>query len=377
MRWMCLFLFLPIACSKPVAGVGTDTGAGTTADAECQFVPDGVSESSPGQCCCDVMGEHVSAVCVAGDWKCPFVDAGRKYGTDLCNPCVTACPDTTMAVDVSVGVLPQTVMHLTCDTQNGDFVAKCVWKVTQPPGSVAKVTVGPTPNDATFTPEIGGAYTFCPVASYANGVKGCAIPCRTINVVPDQNLHVELSWETPGAATATADDPCQQGHPRLHFAHEKASEPDQDCDGEPDPWFDPKYDDSGWQTKGLDWGAPGDVNDPSFDALSPGVEGLNLSYLEPGVDYAVGVHNEGSCGPSTATVRVYQYGALAYQSSLVLKPLDMWFVGQIKSDETGLTPCNHGDTCQNGGNSGPCITPCYAPPMSLGLPGIWTSTVCP
>ena len=293
------------------------------------------------------------------------------------------CPNTAMQILEGLVVVPQTVLHLKCDVANGADIAKCVWNIAAPPGSTSQLQAGGGANDAVFTPNVAGTYTFCPFATYHNGVMDCAIPCQSVVVLPDQAVHGELLWDTPGAATLTDADPCTSAHPDVHFAHPLAAEPDQDCDGAPDPWFDLKYDCWGYTCGGgkiLDWGSanPNVDDNPSLDDGAPGPwQDLNITSPEDGKVYSIGVQNTGTCGPTLATVRLYMYGTLAYEAAQSLKPFDMWFVGTLEWPSGDVSSCHHGDACKSKSGTGACITPCYKPPEELGIPGQWTSTACP
>lgn len=291
-----------------------------------------------------------------------------------------ACPNAAMQILEGQAVVPQTLLHLKCDS-SATTVAKCTLAVTQPTGSTAQAKPGNDANDFTFLPNVAGAYTFCPSVDYEDGAKNCALACLTVQVLPDQAIHGELIWNMPCAATATADELAQMGHPELHFASPFADDgEDQDCDGVADPWFDPKWDCSPYNPN-PDWGSadPNIDDDPSWNADGAGPDGphnLNLTVPEDGDTYAIGVRNLGSCGPSLADVRVYIYGNLSYENTRSLKPLDMWYVASFDWP-TGDVYDKLGCACAIAGSKGPCIVACYKPPPGLNIPGDWTSTACP
>ena len=287
------------------------------------------------------------------------------------------CPNTAMQILEGQAVVPQTLLHLKCDAGYGPDVAKCVWSIKQPSGATSQVQAGNSANDAVFTPNLAGEYTFCPFATYKNGVMDCAIPCQTVLVLPDQAVHGELMWDTPGAATLTDAAPCKSAHPELHFAHDYAmTSLDLDCDGVPDPWFDPKYDCSP-HNPNPDWGSadPNIDDDPHLDAFDAGPQNLNLGLPEDGKSYRVGVFNGATCGPSNATVRIYIYGQLVFEAGKSLKVFNMWRVATLTWPDGDVQGC-HDSQCAKTG-TGPCITPCYKPPAGLSIPGEWTSTACP
>ena len=281
-------------------------------------------------------------------------------------------------------VVPQTLVHLTCDAVHPASVTQCTWTLLmQPLGSAAQVQPAGNVNQFTLAPNVAGTYTLCPTAHYSDGAQHCALACETVIVLPDKAIHAELTWDTPGAATATDADPCKSAQPQLHFAHPYADDGvDEDCDGQPDPWFDAKYDCYSQNCsagKVLDWGSPDpNVDDnPDLNAFDGGPDNLDLMLPEDGKTYRLGVVNPASCGPTTATLRVYVYGALQFEDTDTLQPLDLWNVGTADWPDASLDGCNAGNLCKPGSGKGKCVTPCYKPPPGLSIPGEWTSAVCP
>ncbi len=149
-----------------------------------------------------------------------------------------------------------------------------------------------------------------------------------VQVRPVTSLYVELLWAPePGGAPVDLD---------LHLAHANAANTDLDGDGNPDPWFDPR-----WDCYSLnptpDW-TGGGVDDPSLGAdalegLQP--EGIAFNAPEDGTRYAIGVHRElpwGCCSgeaPVDAIVRVYVHRALVFETTAALNVMDLWWVATV------------------------------------------------
>jgi len=154
--------------------------------------------------------------------------------------------------------------------------------------------------------------------------------------VPDEAIHVELLWNTPGDKDQSDEGPEAGADMDLHFAHAYGSGLDFDGDGKADPWFDPKYD-CFWFNKSPEWGSydPNTDDNPSLDrddTDGAGPENLNLTLPEAGLTYNVGVHyfDDHGKGPSEADVRIYIYGQLKFQQkSNDLQHKDMWYVATI------------------------------------------------
>ena len=252
------------------------------------------------------------------------------------------CPTAVIQVLEGDAVVPQTVLHLDGSQSyaTGSSIGTYKWTVTQPNGSVSKYSPTDAAKTVTFQPNVAGEYTFCLVVTDAGGKESCAPGCKLVKVLPDQAIHVELTWHTPGDTDESDEGPEKGSDLDLHFAHPYAATSiDLDGDGSPDPWFADTYD-CFWYNCGsgkvLEWGSydPNIDDNPHLDrddTDGAGPENLNLTLPEDAHTYSVGVHyyNDHKYGPSTATVRVYVYGALVYEAALLLNNHDLWYVATI------------------------------------------------
>lgn len=195
-------------------------------------------------------------------------------------------------------------------------------------------------------------------------------------------LTVSLTWHTPADPDQTNSGPGVGSDMDLHFALlDKASQPDANCDGNPDPWFGKPWDVFSGNPK-PDWGVQGStLDDPELlvqDTDGAGPESLHyenpLGTAATPVTYAIGIHywNDHGFGPSSATVSVFWCGTLAWQVPIAtLQVGDFWYVGHL-TWPVGAKPdvsCKQsGDACK--GKAGlpgggkmwqatgtPCITP--------------------
>ena len=139
----------------------------------------------------------------------------------------------------------------------------------------------------------------------------CPQPEATIriNSLPDEDIHVELTWTTAGDADETDDNGTDVD---LHFLHPNAPS-----------WEHYTYD-CYYANKFPDWGPSGPTGNPSLDiddVNGAGPENINLNDPEftPNLPYKVGVvyYSSGSVfgvgndyGASDATIRVYLFGQL-------------------------------------------------------------------
>lgn len=172
-------------------------------------------------------------------------------------------------------------------------------------------------------------------------MESCATAEYTVSVIPDEAIHVELLWDTPGDPDQTDTGAYAGADLDLHFLHpdapSDADAPDLDDDGAPDPYFDSLLD-CYWLNPHPDWGeieGTDGRDDPGLDrddTDGAGPENLNLASPEDGARYEVAVsyRNDHGYGSSYATVRVYIRGGLAWESASVrLVSEDLWSVCTI------------------------------------------------
>ncbi|PIE19205.1 MAG: hypothetical protein CSA66_02860, partial [Proteobacteria bacterium] len=252
------------------------------------------------------------------------------------------CPTPRISVAEGEEVIPQTVLHLDGTGSYAPFgaIEDYRWRIIQPEGSASVMVPSYTDPQPVFEVNVVGSYVFQLDVSdefgSSSGSDECPTAEYTVLVQPDQAIHVELTWVTPGDADETDTGEGHGSDLDLHFAHQSANGPDLDGDGLPDPWFDDDWD-AFWYNTEPNWGSfdPNAKDDPSLDRDDidgAGPENLNLSAPEDGVTYAIGVHywNDWGFGAADATVKVFHYADLVYDATLpAMERLDMWCVGKI------------------------------------------------
>lgn len=249
------------------------------------------------------------------------------------------CPTAIITVQEGDTVVPQTLLNLDGSQSfaAAGAISGYVWEVEQPVGSVGLLQPNNKSPQVQFQPNVAGEYTFRLTVFDEGGTPSCFPAERKVTVIPDQAIHVELLWNTPGDIDQSDEGPAAGSDMDLHFAHPFASGLDFDNDGKADPWFDAKYD-AFWFNKSPEWGSydPNIDDNPSLDrddTDGAGPENLNLTLPEDGRTYAVGVHyfEDHGKGGSTAEVRIYIYGNLAFQvtSEQMLKG-DLWYVADVE-----------------------------------------------
>ncbi len=289
--------------------------------------------------------------------------------TKLTGVGVTAlCPKAVIKIKEGEEVVPQTVLHLSGSNSmapGGGTIAKYKWTVKkQPVGSTQKFLPNSSSPEPTFVTNAAGQYDFCLSVTDDKGVQACTEACSTVIVTPSDCLHAELLWHTPKDDDETDTVGADVD---LHLAHQLANQPDIDCDGDPDPWFDTTFD-CFWWVPTPHWGvASTDQQSPKLDlddTDGAGPENVSLPAPEGTLSdthvYPLGVHywNDKGLGHSWAIVRVYVCGNLAAEYNqphpdepaglgIELKALDMWYVGKINWPNESI------------GGVGPAVTTCY------------------
>lgn len=233
-------------------------------------------------------------------------------------------------------VIPQTLLHLSANTSHwADGPAtQYTWSVDQPELSTSLFLPSKSAPAPTFQVNTAGTYRFSLTVWNAAGATASAATFE-VYVIPENTIHIELLWTSPGDPDPTDVGPFAGTDMDLHFTHSKATGPDLDGDGSPDPWFDADWD-CFWFHPTPDWGNTGvDADDPSLDrddTDGAGPENVNLELPEEGKAYAIGVHywDDHGFGASYATVRVYIYSQLVFEAKeLQLVSKDMWWVGSL------------------------------------------------
>jgi len=251
---------------------------------------------------------------------------------------VNACPEAVVTTN-RLDVLPLEIITLDgsnsvdTDGPNGVPVSYEWVVISRPEGSTAQPVErffnplrpadGGEADDAStpsaqFFVDLAGEYVFNLVVTDDLGFSAPSNSCPQmeasilVNSLPDEDIHVELTWTTPGDANETDTEGTDVD---LHFRHPNGQRWNQS------PW------DCYFANPNPDWGPTGPVGNPSLDiddVNGAGPENINLNDPEftdrttiPG-PYLVGVHYYSSgglftsdYGPSEATIRLYLGGALA------------------------------------------------------------------
>lgn len=250
----------------------------------------------------------------ANQRECPIAVAlaSRIDGTDEPSHVVAAIPLDTIQFDASESYDP-----------DRELVAYQWSIIDQPQDSTAVLEPNETVINPTLFLDLAGTYTIELTVFDDDGLASCLPDQVQITATPNEDIHVQLVWHTPG------DDNETDSHGTdldLHFLRVPGGE-----------WDRPPYD-CHWKNMEPDWGNVGDGDDdPSLDiddTNGAGPENINLNLPELNMRYAIGVHyySDRDMGRSLATVRVYINGLPVFES----EPTDLqntgyfWDVGRIE-----------------------------------------------
>jgi hypothetical protein len=287
------------------------------------------------------------------------------------------CPTPLVSVSPGEETIPQS--ELTLDgsqsfASSGQQIVSYKWKLIKAPEGAVDHTFWPNDESAVVqfgakttqqdfagnpievvTVNIAGEYVFELDVVDDSGASACLTATTTVLVIPDEDIHVQLLWDTPNDPDKTDQGLGAGADMDLHFAHSTAlledvcqdppkmcgnkpcvCQPDLNNDGSADPWFHEFYD-VWFQNKQPNWGnIDTGINDnPRLDLDDTdgwGPENINLKLAENGATYHVGVHywDAFDFGDSKATVRIYILGALKSEDKGVqLSECDLWWVKKI------------------------------------------------
>ena len=158
----------------------------------------------------------------------------------------------------------------------------------------------------------------------AQNTPSCDVAEVTILVVPQEDIHVQLVWDTPGDTNQTDTGVALGSDVDLHFLHPRGTY-------NASPW------DCYWLNIEPDWGSPGNrTDDPSLDiddTDGAGPENINLNNPE-NVTYRVGVYyfSDHGYGPSYATTRLFvrQVLVFEYRDKYLERTGKFWDVATIE-----------------------------------------------
>ncbi len=276
------------------------------------------------------------------------------YGVDV------DCPQPVIVIEEGEEAKPQDIIHLHGEQSQpaSGSIQSYSWTVQQP--SDNKFALVPAANFYAPTHEVnvGGDYTYCLDvcdSDFCSSDPQCkTTACKKVSVVPDEAIHCELTWDTPGDSNQFDSGPDAGSDMDLHFLHPFATGPDLDGDGKPDGWFDIPYD-VFWYNKNPEWESvnPNVADNPSLDrddTDGAGPENVNLRVPVAGRVYRVGVHywDDHGFGFSYPRLKCYIWGQLVFDRDLEalghkMVKCDMWEAATITWPQGIVTAVQNAD----------------------------------
>ena len=197
-----------------------------------------------------------------------------------------------------------------------DAIVEYEWTLlSTPAGSSTDLIPSPSGKRANLFLDLAGSYTLQLVVTDQDGLKS-EPAVFTLDGMPFEDIHVELTWDRD----KTDLD--------IHLIHESS------CSGS--DCFAVAPTDCFFQNPFPDWGPAGTVGNPSLDLdeiQGFGPENVNVDDPELGDQtyrVVVNYYADRGEGASTATVRIYLQGSLAYEGSQSLGDTgDNWDVAEI------------------------------------------------
>ena len=291
-------------------------------------------ENRPDDCTneegCEIADGAMLLVESTDEVKSPLEIEVRGVGTN--NHCPTAVARArvqgTDYWDTQIDTIPLRTLEFdgqgSTDSEGG--IATYQWEVTgRPTGSTANFAPNNSVPSPTFFLDLAGTFTFQLRVFDEQGTESCE-PMEILAIVtPDEAIHIQLVWDTPGDINEADFNGSDVD---LHFLH-------------PDGVWNQGPRDCYFANKNPSWGVSSDSDDdPSLDiddTDGAGPENINLNRPEgttaAPVQYKVGVfyYGDHSFGPSNPTVRIFLDGverfALTFEG---LEDRQFWDVARIE-----------------------------------------------
>ncbi len=322
---------------------------GTSPDFQIQTVPSGIECNDQGQCTGElhIAEEHTETVVITYTPGEEGPDGGhllirndvpgkedlevQLFGRGTTNTCPVAVAEARIqgsdtwdeypSAERELETIPLKTLELRGDrsTDPDGSIASYGWTVlSRPEGSTAQLSPHEADPNPTFFLDLAGEYVFELQVVDDKGLPSCQNALVVVKAIPDEDIHVQLVWDTPGDPDQTDEGFGAGSDLDLHLLHPLGD------------WFDTPYD-CFYGNPNPDWGRPSNPSDdPSLDiddTDGAGPENINLDNPQPNTVYRVGVHyfNDHSYGASFATVRIYIQGIMRFELANKRMPATDYF----------------------------------------------------
>lgn len=303
------------------------------------YLPEAVKTAQDGSVLSDVDTIRVANSSPRPEVLIPVSGRAVEGAKPVCEFKVTSPKEGEVGDGESVLVLDRLSFYdQSYDPMPGGGVVAWEWSATTPPGSADVFQPSYTFPTPTFEVNVVGDYLFCLKVFNTLGISSDQC-CKLVHVKAGEGCVVELTWETPLDPDPT--DQCGTGKNcgsdmDLHIVHRYAGGPDIDKNGQPDGFFDKRWD-CFWFNPRPTWVEGGDavLDQPRLDrddTDGAGPENFHYDRSPPGECYKVGVHywDDHTFGASYPTLRVFLDGDLKYEKKAPkMKMQDMWEAGEV------------------------------------------------
>lgn len=224
-----------------------------------------------------------------------------------------------------MGVVPLDTIDLDASQSRdpeGTGIDRYEWSIVDRPTDSTNDFESTSGANASLWMQTAGTYVVELNVWNGLGVQSCEPARLQLDVIPDEDIHLQLVWNTPQDNNQTDNNGSDVD---LHFLHPNA-------DGEWNfaPW------DCFWRNMEPDWGEQGDRSDnPSLDiddVNGAGPENINLNNPEVGATYQVGVYYyaDHNYGKSYVTTRIFIGGQLFMEmTGKEMSNQQFWHVASI------------------------------------------------
>ncbi len=216
-------------------------------------------------------------------------------------------------------------------SSDGSPIVRYRWSLVRRPADSGAVLNQENTSTSGLFLDLTGDYRVELEVWNARGIKSCEPAVMDISATPDEDVHIQLVWDTSNDNNQFDSFGSDVD---LHLLKQGGI-------WNLEPW------DCFWQNLEPDWGVRGDRSDnPSLDIDDTdgwGPENINLNNPENGERYHVGVHyfSDQGFGVSYATVRLYLGGRLVREFRRQrLTDQDFWHVAQIRWPEREVIDYN-------------------------------------
>ncbi len=268
----------------------------------------------------------------------------RIIGTGTNNQCPVANASATVVggggrYDAVIDTIPLKTVQFSSEGSSDDSTQPLTyqWELTRVPVNSNGRITGPTTASPTLFLDLAGEYEVELTVYDSLGLASCNTSKVLIRAVPDEDIHVQLVWDTPSVTVNPENNGTDMD---LHLLHPTGN-------------WNTNPGDCHWQNRSPDWGIRNRADDnPSLDiddTNGKGPENINLNNPESGAVYRVGVYYyaDRGKGATYATVRIYLEGVVRYEKREKYMESDglFWDVAAISWPSKQITPI---DVIRNG-----------------------------